>query len=363
MGGSVSIRFSSLVLVTAAALALTGCAAAPRAVTPVNLSFGTWVYFSPEQEDFMKEVTARSDGTITFTRVEEWAQPDGIERLSDEQSMVKEIVAGNMDIGWTSNRSFPTLGIDGFRAMEAPFLVRNTAAQIDIATGPIGADALKAVSAVGLTGLAAYPGTLRYPLTNGAPLLQPSDWNGKDIAYYGDPSTDSVQARTIAALGGKPVFTGLHILDDLTAGAYAGGADSLSDIAQGGATPQGPYVTSNVVLWAPLLMTVMNSKKFASLDPSQQRVLLQVAQEEAKEVVDETVPVPGLGGAACTAGARFGTATPDQLADLRAAVQPVYDWLQSDPKEAPMLARMEKVAAAHPKIADVTVANGCEWVP
>jgi TRAP-type C4-dicarboxylate transport system substrate-binding protein len=351
----------SIAAVTALSVVLGSCAASPEPATPVELTFASWVFISDQQQAFMDEVESKSEGTITFTILENWTEPDGVEKLSDEFAMANAIASGEIDAGWTSTRSFPALGIDGFRSIEAPFLIQSLHATNAIVSGQIGTDALTALDGSGVTGLAIYPGTMRYPLTAGEPLRAPGDWAGKDILYY-SPEEDGVQARTVRALGGEPVNVGLHIIDDLKAGLYDGGFDSLGDVAAGGATPRGPFLTSNLVMWPTVLFLVINSDRFESLTESQQDVLVSAAEHAAAAETAAGVD-PTIAESVCGTSARFGTATPDDLTALRAAVQPVYDWLEDDPAEAPLLTALQDIADEHPEPDAVSVPEGCAWDP
>ena len=354
-------RFGAILAITSVALALVSCAAPAQPDKPVELTISSWVFISDDQKAFMKEVETQSKGSITFKTIENWTEPDGVEKLTDEFAMTKAVAAGDIDIAFTSTRSFPTLGIDGFRAIEAPFLIQNYAGAFDIAKGKVGADAMAAFDGTGLTALSVYVGNLKYPLTAGHPLLEPSDWAGKRIQYYGS-ETDGVAARTISALGAEPVSEGLHIIDDLNAGSYDGGFDSLYDIAAGGATARGPYPTSNVAFWPSILFYVMNSDRFNSLSDAQREVI-RTAASHATEANSTPYPDLDVAGSVCQAGARFGTATAEQLSALRSAAQPVYDWLASDPAEAPILAALQKIAADHPQPDPIDVPDGCAWDP
>jgi TRAP-type C4-dicarboxylate transport system substrate-binding protein len=347
-------------LVCAVTLTLGGCSTTPEAKA-VKLTFASWVNITSEQQAFMDEVASKSGGTITFTPLDNWTEPDGVEKISDEQAMALAMAAGKIDVGWTSTRSFPDLGIDGFRAIEAPFLIQNVAGENQIVSGSIGEDILDALHSSDLTGLSLYPGPLRFPLTNGAPLLQPTDWAGKRIQYYGDKDANSIQARAISALGGVPVYDGLHIIDDLNAGTYDGGLDNLYDVASGGATAKGPFVSSNVVFWPSIYLYVANTDKLASLEPSQRKIIIDAARHAAELELEANTVDPSIGQSDCSAGARFGTASPEQLASLRASVQPVYDWLKRDAQEAPLLANLEAIALNNPTADAVAVPGGCSW--
>lgn len=354
-------RFGALLALTSVTLLLASCAAPPEPDKPVALTFASWVFISSDQQAFMDEVGAKSNGSITFSPIENWTEPDGVEKLGDEFALAKAVAEGDVDVAFTSTRSFPALGIDGFRAIEAPFLIQNYAGLSDIVNGKVGADAMAAFAGSGLTALSVYSGSLRYPLTAGHPLLEPSDWAGKRIQYYGSEA-DGTAARTIRALGGEPVAEGLHIIDDLNAGGYDGGLDSLYDVAAGGAGTTGPFPTSNVTFWPTVLFDVINTDRFNSLSDAQRSVVVAAAQH-AGEAQSGPAADTEIAGSVCRTGTRFGTATAEQLTSLRAAVQPVYDWLEGDPAEAPVLKELREIAAAHPVPDPIDVPEGCAWVP
>ena len=354
-------RLGALVATTSVALALVACSSPAEPDKPLDLTLASWVFISPDQQAFMDEVEAESDGSITFTTIENWTEPDGVEKVSDEFALTQAVTAGDIDIAFTSTRSFPALGIDGFRAIEAPFLIQNYAGAYDIVTGQIGKDAVAAFDGTGLTALSIYTGSLKYPLTAGHPLLEPADWAGKHIPLYASED-DGVAARTVTALGGEPVEGGVHLIDDLNAGLYDAGFDSLYDVAAGGAGTAGPYPTSNVTFWPSILFYDMNSTRFDSLTDAQQQII-RTAAEHATEGESSPDPDLDVAGSVCNAGARFGTATAEQLAALRSAVQPVYDWLESDPAEAPVLQALEQIAADHPEPDPIEVPENCAWDP
>jgi TRAP-type C4-dicarboxylate transport system substrate-binding protein len=359
-------RIVQFVPVALACLALAGCSApVPTATSaaPIQLTFASYSGISDDQQAFIDDLEKLTDDTVTIRVIENWTpHDDGVESISDEVTLTKAVAHGDVDLMFTSNRAFPALGIDGFRSLEAPMLITSREAEKAIVAGTIGKRIQAAVGPAGLTGLAVLPGLLRYPLTSGAPLVGPTDWAGKRIVYVHEPAEESVQARTIAALGGVPAYEGLHVIDDITADMVQGGTDSINDLAGGGATPQGPFMTSNVVLWPNLRVVIANTAMLSRLSAAQ-RAAVETAGRDAFDAAMAADPAVGLGKEACATAARFGTATPDQLAALRAAVKPVYDWLRTDPVEAATLTDLEGIAGDHPDVDVIDVPEGCAWTP
>lgn len=337
--------------------ALVSCTA-PAA--PVELDFASYFGISPEIQAFIDEVQA--DNSITVTVDENWTvHHDGVEAIGDEVSVAKAVAAGDIDLAWSSTRVFPALGVDGFRAVEAPMLITSYAAERDVVSGETGAAILAGLGGSGVTGLSVFPGTLRSPVTTGHPLLDPADWAGKRVVYFHEPAADSVQAETIEALGGVPSYLGLHIIDDLDGGVVDAGTDSLDDLSDGGATNAGPFMTSNVVLWPTLSMLVANTERFAGLSESQRNTITAAARHLRDSFMTVGMD-PSVVPLVC-AMTKLAVATPEQLAALRTAVQPVYDSLEADPVEAPFLHQLEKIAAAHPDADVPSVPASCAWGP
>ncbi|TFB87388.1 hypothetical protein E3O44_09780 [Cryobacterium algoricola] len=351
--------------VALACLVLAGCSApVPTATSaPVQLTFASYSGISDDQQAFIDDLEKLTDNSVTLRVIENWTpHDDGVESISDEVTLTKAVAHGDVDLMFTSNRAFSALGIDGFRSLEAPMLITSRAAEKAIVGGALGQRIRDSVGPSGLTGLAVLPGLLRYPLTADAPLVDPTGWAGKRIVFAHEPAEESVQARTIAALGGSPASVGLHVIDDINADVVQGGTDSINDLAEGGATPQGPFMTSNVVLWPNLRVVIANTAMMSRLSLAQ-RSAVEAAGRDAFDAAMAADPAVGLGEAACAAAARFGTATPDQLAALRAAVQPVYDWLSADPAEAATLTDLERIVRDHPDADVIDVPEGCAWTP
>lgn len=348
---------SALCLLGVVGASLVSCSARPA---PVELTFASSTAISPEMQRFVDEIEA--DKTITVTVVADWS-PKGAKRGStdDEASLAQAVAADEVDLAWSSTRVFPALGVNGFRAVEAPMLITSYAAERDIVSGDTGAAIKGGLNGTGVTALALFPGALRYPLTNGRPLLDPADWSGKRIATVQTAAGDSVQARTATALGGTPVDQGRHLVDDLKAGVIDGASASLGDVAAGGTTTSGPFLTGNVVLWPTLNMIVANSDSLGHLTQSQQATITLAALHLRADLMSVT-PDPAAIASICSA-TKVGVATAQQRSALRAAVQPVYDWLEGDAVEAPFLHTLQAIAAAHPDADIPAVPAGCAWAP
>jgi hypothetical protein len=107
----------------------------------------------------------------------------------------------------------------------------------------------------------------------------------------------------------------------------------LSSIEGNGYDAQAKYVTANVNLWPRPLVIAMAKEAFDSLTSEQQSILRDAAKAAVPESLaasraedDEAAPL------LCRKGMTFAVASRDDLADLRAALEPVYAELTSDPE-------------------------------
>src|SRR5262249_17454213 len=71
-------------------------------------------------KDFVDRVEQLSGGAVRIDVKSDW---DGEVYHSDiEQRVVRDVAAGKADLGWVGTRAFDSLGVDSFRALNAPML-------------------------------------------------------------------------------------------------------------------------------------------------------------------------------------------------------------------------------------------------
>ena len=157
---------------------------------------------------------------------------------------------------------------------------------------------------------------------------------------YGRVARDSIEA-----LGATP--KGYRI------GSLAGldGAElDVSTIGSNGYDEPGATLTANVVLWARPETIVISRGAFDRLAPAQREILRRAGREalapmlariEGEQKEDLEI-VCGRGSLA------LATASPSELAALRAAVQPVYDELERDPQTRERIAEIRGLRTGRP---------------
>jgi TRAP-type C4-dicarboxylate transport system substrate-binding protein len=238
-----------------------------------------------------------------------------------ETDLIKDVEAGRAQMGITASRAFDTVGIKSFQALQAPFLIDSVALERKVLASDIRQQMLDGIERSGLVGLAILPGPLRRPLGSANSFRSASDFRGRKIGIR----ASAVAAETLWALGAVPVVLPR---DNNTSG-LAGAEGHLVNLDE--ALPlRGATITGNVDFEPRPNVIFINRMTFESLTTAQRGVLIRAA---ARVQMTAAVYQPD-GGAAqdlCRRGIKIVAASATDLAGLRAAVQPVYAALESDP--------------------------------
>jgi TRAP-type C4-dicarboxylate transport system substrate-binding protein len=354
-------RLAAVVVLTAVGLATAGCTGGPAAKAgegTATLRFATvGDSINPTREshdvsDFVDEVSRLSDGRLHIN----FDLGVGNGGASGEADLLKSIQHGTYDGGWDATRAFAPAGFGAFDAVEAPLVIQSYPVEQQFVTSVLADHMMRRLYGTGLVGLGIMAGPLRRPFAVARPLLEPSDWAGITFRIENSP----VQLATVAALGAKAVVTGTTGFDAAIRGPSAAGGQEfdLFQYDRDGFANAEPYVTANVVLWPKPYALVMNAKRFASLTKQQQQWVRQAAKgavhESATSPFNEDSAVQRL----CLTGLRFSDATPGQLAELHAAIAPVYDQLRRDPTTARDLEALKAMEGTN-KVSEPTVPSTC----
>jgi TRAP-type C4-dicarboxylate transport system substrate-binding protein len=270
---------------------------------------------------FAEQVRQRSGGTLEITFHGEWRMDD----VEFEAGTIADVQAGEFDIGWLGARAFDEMGVNSFQALLAPLLVDSHDLQEAVFRAGIPGAMLDGLDDAGLAGIGVLPGPMRKLLGVSTPLTKPADFAGMTIGHQ-----DSTLAhQTLTALGA--------IADARKTGSDLNGLDGyeqhLDSILGNHYEEAAGYVTANINLWPRPSVIFMNQQTFDSLSPAHQAALGEaatavVADARAAAQAEDTDVVPVL----CDEGLTFVIASDSDLDDLRAALEPVYSDLASDPQ-------------------------------
>ena len=303
---------------------------------------------------FVDALESESDGAFRVDVT--YAYGDGAPDA--ESRLIEAIASGDLDGGWPSTRAFARAGIDGLNAIEAPMTLTNYEALKALATGPAAERVLAVLEGTGVAGLGLIAGDLRRPFAADAFLLNPADWEGIAFRSYNSP----VQSDTITALGGTPRDLSFGWTQEVAGGRLDGIETGIGVYAANFAT-EVPFATANVVLWPKLHVLALSQHRFDALT-GEQRGWVDRAIDRALDVAsadgyDESAAVE----AACGSGVRFALASDDDLAAMRAAVQPVIDALSASEADRAVLADVLAIAAEHPDAYVPAVPEECMGEP
>jgi TRAP-type C4-dicarboxylate transport system substrate-binding protein len=317
----------ALVALLAALALIGGCAGpgwnkagGPQARKPVVLTLANFIGSSGELDGFAGEVQRLSAGAMRIDIESRWR----LHQVDFETGLIGDVRAGMADLGVAGGEAWASVGVNSFRAFNAPLLIDSYALQDRVVRGPMIGQMLHGLRPLGLVGIGVLPGPLRKPLGISRPLLKPSDYAGLRIGVQQSRVADA----TMRGLGARPVWFG----SEAPVAALGGIEQQISGIQWGEYDKAGRYLTTNVSLWPRPLVLFASGKAWAALTPAQRRILRQAV---TRDLTAETQVVRDAERAdtaiLCRRGQlRFLTASPADVAALRRAVQPVYGQLERD---------------------------------
>lgn len=307
---------------------------------------------SPGVAAFIETLESASDGGFKVEVT--YAYGDGAPDA--ESRLIQAIASGDVDGGWASTRAFAEAGIEGLDAVEAPLTITNYEAMKELVAGPVADRVLAALDGSGVVGLGLDPSDLRRPFAADSFLLEPDDWDGITFRSYNSPT----QTEAIEALGGTAVQLSFDWVSEAAAGRLDGIEIGIPTYAANGFSTEVPYVTANVVLWPKVHVILMSQEQMDSLTDEQRAWVEQATEAARRASVEADYDESEWARQLCDAGVRFAEATDDQLAAMRAALQPVLDRLaDADSASGALLADIQAIAAEQPDIEVPDVPTSC----
>lgn len=312
---------------------------------------GSNLPFTPALGYFVNRVNELSGGDLRIDMVYQW----GNFSADAEQQVVLDVKAGKADLTWAGTRVFDTLGVDSFRALQAPMLIDSYAVQDAVTKSDIPGQMLRGLDRIGVVGLAVVPSSLPKLIAVNKPLLGPQDWRGITFQAY----RSNVVAQAIRALGAQPTDTLGGLAAGLVDGSIQGFAKSLLTYQLNDTERLAPYVTANVNLWPGTGVLLANPGRLSRLSGEQRAWLFQAAGDAAARSTSLVEHEDQIVADVCQAGTRFAKASKADLAALRQALTLVYTSLEQDPQTKAFIARIEALKASTPADPPLTIPPGC----
>jgi TRAP-type C4-dicarboxylate transport system substrate-binding protein len=270
----------------------------------------------------------------------------GVDQSAQEQELVGRVADGTYHLGWVGVRVFSTLGDDDFVALTLPFVEDSYATQRATATSRVPHEVFAGLGRLGVTGLALMPGYLRKPLSTTHALRGPADWSGALVFHY----RGGTNRETLTALGAVPVEGGPADMRDDGLLSRTIEATEQSLVYAAADTARVRYVTVNVNLWPRMSALIVNPDVRAQLT-KQQRGWLDAAIADTIRIGSSRLAQRDHAFARyeCAHGVAVVAASPDELAGLHAAVQPVIDDATRHPLTARLLRQLQALRTPDPE--------------
>ncbi len=259
----------------------------------------------------------------------------GVNGTADEGELIQALRDGKADVAVVRADQLVAAGATSLAVLQVPMLVTSVEQADRIAADPVAADLMSGLDSIGLVGLALVPGGLRHPFGYRSPLLVPADYRGQVFNTRPGAGVDAL----FAALGAS---TDNSLDEQRAENARTGAVRGIEvSLQQQRAADLPAVVTSNVVLYTKFDVVVVRAAIWDSLSGAQRDALrAQAVAAGAKAISERDTESEALERWCSTDGASSVMATPDQIAALRDALQPVVDGVSADPQSADLVRRV-----------------------
>jgi TRAP-type C4-dicarboxylate transport system substrate-binding protein len=296
------------------------------------------------------QITRASHGTLRIHIVYNAA---GQSVPGVEAKVAKLVQQGRFDLGWIGTRAWDEVGLDGFQALQAPFLITDYRLLDEVVTGPLARQMLGSLSSRGLVGIVLVPDLLRHPTGIKRPLVSLADFKGARIRDVPSRASDAL----LRALGATPV----HVANADVGAAIARGQIDGQELAI--IYGFGSIITGNVSFFPKVLTLFAGQRAFDRLTDQQKSVLL-AADERLRQHIwapSENKFIRMI--CADRPNGHVVLASRRELVELRRAAQPVYAELERNPRTKAQIAAIRRLKASLPPAAPIVAPPGCGTLP
>src|SRR5215813_10063196 len=165
---------------------------------PVVLTLANVNGSTGELDGLTNNVWRLSHGTMRIDIKYRWRYG----QVKPETGLIGDVRAGKADLGAAGSEAWASVGVNSFRALNAPLLIDSYALQDRVLRSPMIGQMLRGLRPLGLAGIGVLPGPLRKPLGITRPLLKPADYAGLRIGVQQSLVADA----TVRALRATPVW-------------------------------------------------------------------------------------------------------------------------------------------------------------
>lgn len=304
--------------------------------------------FPPAQAHYARAVEELSGGTIRFELTGN--NRDGVGRA--DERMIEDVRDGVVDLAIIVPRAVGTPKLDRLAALTPPMLIDSYELLREYFTTELPTRFLPEPDELGVVAIAVIPGPLQKLVGFDRTFRDVDDFAGSVISAGGRIGADAAAALGATQetwIGGTP-FTG-----------FSGLVISVGGMFGRHVELEAQAVTGNLNVFAVPFLVIVNVDVFDALGADQQAAFRDAAPASADDVIDAMVAGQAQAmQSLCAAHLEIVTATDEQLANIRAALDPVYDALSADAGVAAHIDQVEQLKAT---LAAPPDAISCEASP
>jgi TRAP-type C4-dicarboxylate transport system substrate-binding protein len=316
--------------------------APPASGRPVTLKFASSENSEPVSL-FMSEVARRSGGKLRLVTVR---YDNGATDV--DQNIAKDLRSGKLDVAFVASRAWESLGVNPFRALQAPLLITSrTLLDRVTADRPIVGALMASLSGQGVTGLGLEPVGVRYLFAT-RPLSTPAAFKGARVRI----NQSAITAGTMRLLGarpvenvrsGDPVMAALRTrrLDAIEADPMAASSHGYQRLAA--------HLDVGLPLFAKANTIAANRRRLSALGPDAARWLADAAIAAAQKGRDNSADRRAWAGL-CGGGLKVQQASPAARDALRLKLEDVAANLDGDADTAFITDRIGLLATQAPRV-------------
>jgi TRAP-type C4-dicarboxylate transport system substrate-binding protein len=292
---------------------------------------------SPRPVQLWIEAAARDSGGSIQIRPARYHAGDP----NAERHLLADLQAGREQLGWVGVRALDRVGAKSLEPLVAPLLIDSYPMLGRVFASGVVAKMVRDVKLPGAVVIGVVPGPFRRVFGVDHPLLSPADYRGAVVGMQ-----DGVLAqRTFELFGATP----RAVPAETTLDGLDGYEQQLASIVGNGYDDAPIRVTGNVALWARPIALVASRAWFDRLSDAQRKALRAAVPAAVGRALESTEREDADAIAAlCQSAATVVTSSPGQLAELRAAVEPIYQDLAADPATSASFAAISKLKGSDP---------------
>lgn len=285
----------------------------PRVITMAQSNRGAP---TPQLTRWAEDVRRRSAGALRIEFEDGWRFGEA----KYEAGTIEDVKAGKVDMAYVGARVFDTVGVKSFQALSAPMLVDSYELQEAVFNAGIPDQMLAGLDKIDLVGIGVLPGPMFKTLGVSKPFVRPSDFAGTVIGIQDSALAEQIVLALGATPHAVPTSAELNGLD--------GYEQPLPSIVGNHYEATAGFVTANVNMWPRPLVIVMSDQASESLTPAERRVLREAARAAQSDALNVSRSEDDDAVAyLCQKGMTLTVASEQDLADLNAAFEPLYQQL------------------------------------